>query len=208
MGFINIVSMDYYYSIVEHKFFEQKIRGSRFLANAFPIDSKEEVEKYLHQIRKEHYDATHNCYAYIMGSQGLEYRANDDGEPNGSAGNPILFSIKKYKLSDVLVVVTRFYGGTKLGVGGLARAYGDTAEEVVKLCKRRKIDITRKVKVFTTYDDINVIKRLLDEFAVSFDEVYTDTIEITADIPISKIEKFRQQITEQTADRSGSREEL
>lgn len=200
--------MDYYYSIVEHKFFEQKIRGSRFLANVFPIDSKEEVEKYLHQIRKEHYDATHNCYAYIMGSQGLEYRANDDGEPNGSAGNPILFSIKKYKLSDVLVVVTRFYGGTKLGVGGLARAYGDTAEEVVKLCKRRKIDITRKVKVFTTYDDINVIKRLLDEFAVSFDEVYTDTIEITADIPISKIEKFRKQITEQTADRSGSREEL
>lgn len=199
--------MDYYYSIVEHKFFEQKIRGSRFLANVFPIDSKEEVEKYLHQIRKEHYDATHNCYAYIMGSQGLEYRANDDGEPNGSAGNPILFSIKKYKLSDVLVVVTRFYGGTKLGVGGLARAYGDTAEEVVKLCKRRKIDITRKVKVFTTYDDINVIKRLLDEFAVSFEEVYTDTIEITADIPISKIEKFRKQITEQTADRSGSREE-
>ncbi|MER3328604.1 MAG: YigZ family protein [Candidatus Kapaibacterium sp.] len=199
--------MDYYYSIEEHKSFEDKIKGSRFIANVFPIESKEEADKYLATIRKEHYDATHNCYAYILGSQGLEYRANDDGEPNGSAGNPILFSIKKYKLSDVLVVVTRFYGGTKLGVGGLARAYGGTAEEVVKLCKRRKIDITKRVKIFTTYDDINTIKRLLDEYAVSFEEVYTDTIEIIAEIPLSKVIKFRAQITEQTADRSGSREE-
>lgn len=199
--------MDYYYSIEGQTSFEQKIRGSRFIANIFPINSKKEADVFLKQIRKEHYDATHNCYAYILGSQGLEYRANDDGEPNGSAGNPILFSIKKYKLSDVLVVVTRFYGGTKLGVGGLARAYGDTAEEVVKISIRRQIDITKKVKVFTTYDDINVIKRLLDEYAISFDEVYTDTIVITANIPLSKVEKFRKQITEQTADRSGSRED-
>jgi uncharacterized YigZ family protein len=199
--------MDYYYSIEEHKAFEQKIKGSRFIANIFPINSKEEADEYLTKVRKEHYDATHNCYAYIIGANGLEYRANDDGEPNGSAGNPILFSIKKYKLSDVLVVVTRFYGGTKLGVGGLARAYGGTAEEVVKISKRRQIDITKKVKVFTTYDDINVIKRLLDEYAISFDEVYTDTIEITADIPVSKVEQFRKDITEQTADRSGSRED-
>lgn len=197
--------MDYYYSIEEHKMFEDKIKGSRFIANIFPIVSKEEADIHLNSLRKEHYDATHNCYAYIIGSQGLEYRANDDGEPNGSAGNPILFAIKKYKLSDVLIVVTRFYGGTKLGVGGLARAYGGTAEEVVKLCKRRKIDITKKVKIFTTYDDINTIKRLLDEYAVSFEEVYTDTIEITAEIPVSKVTKFREQITEQTADRSGSR---
>ena len=199
--------MDYYYSIEEHKAFEQKIKGSRFIANIFPINCKEEADEYLTKVRKEHYDATHNCYAYIIGANGLEYRANDDGEPNGSAGNPILFSIKKYKLSDVLVVVTRFYGGTKLGVGGLARAYGGTAEEVVKISKRRQIDITKKVKVFTTYDDINVIKRLLDKYAISFDEVYTDTIEITADIPVSKVEQFRKDITEQTADRSGSRED-
>lgn len=199
--------MDYYYSIEGQKTFEQKIKGSRFIANIFPINSKKEAAVFLKQIRKEHYDATHNCYAYILGANGLEYRTNDDGEPNGSAGNPILFSIKKHKLSDVLVVVTRFYGGTKLGVGGLARAYGETAEEVVKICIRRQIDITKKVKVFTTYDDINVIKRLLDEYAISFNEVYTDTIVITAEIPVSKVEQFRKQITEQTADRSGSRED-
>ena len=198
--------MDYYYSINEPKSYEDKIKGSRFIANIFPIDSKDDADKYLHDIRKEHYDATHNCYAYIIGPDGLEYRANDDGEPNGSAGNPILFAIKKYKLSDVLVVVTRFYGGTKLGVGGLARAYGGTAEEVIKTCVRKKIDITKKVKVFTTYDDINTIKRLLNDYAVSFDEVYTDTIEIVADIPKSKVDEFRKKITEMTADRSGSRE--
>jgi uncharacterized YigZ family protein len=200
--------MDYYYSINEPKTYEDKIRGSRFIANIFPIDSKEQADKHLHDIRKEHYDATHNCYAYIIGSDGLEYRANDDGEPNGSAGNPILFAIKKFKLSDVIVIVTRFYGGTKLGVGGLARAYGRTAEEVIKTCVRKKIDITKKVTVFTTYDDINTIKRLLDEYAVSFDEVYTDTIEIVADIPVSKVDEFRKKITEMTADRSGSRELL
>ena len=198
--------MDFYYSIEDHRFFEEKIKGSRFIANIYPIQNKEEAEEHLNSLRKEHYDATHNCYAYILGSQGLEYRANDDGEPNGSAGNPILFSIKKYKLSDVLLVVTRFYGGTKLGVGGLGRAYGGTAEEVIKLCKRKKINITKRVKIFTTYDDINTVKRLLDEYAVSFEEIYTDTIEITAEIPISKVMNFRKQITEQTADRSGSRE--
>ncbi|MFN3195399.1 MAG: IMPACT family protein [Chlorobiota bacterium] len=198
--------MDYYYSITEPRTYEDKIKGSRFIANIFPIDSKEDADKHLHDIRKEHYDATHNCYAYIIGPDGLEYRANDDGEPNGSAGNPILFAIKKYKLSDVIVIVTRFYGGTKLGVGGLARAYGGTAEEVIKTCVRKKIDITKKVKVFTTYDDINTIKRLLTDYAVSFDEVYTDTIEIIADIPKSKVEEFRKKITEMTADRSGSRE--
>lgn len=199
--------MDYYYSIIENKSYEEKIKGSRFIANIFPISSKDDVESVLAKVRKEYYDATHNCYAYIIGSNGLEYRANDDGEPSGSAGNPILFAIKKYKISDVLVVVTRFYGGTKLGVGGLARAYGGVTEEVIKLCKRKKIDITKRVKVFTTYDDINIIKRLLDEYAISFEEVYTDTIEIVANVPISKVSQFQKQITEQTADRSGSREE-
>lgn len=199
--------MDYYYSIKEKKTYEVKISGSRFIANIFPVSSKKEVNTLLSEVKKEYYDSTHNCYAYILGAEGLEYRANDDGEPNGSAGNPILFSIKKYKLSDVLVVVTRFYGGTKLGVGGLARAYGGVTEKVIEISRRKKIDITKRVKVFTTYDDINIIKKLLDEFAVTYEEVYTDTIEIMANIPISKVAKFQKQITEQTADRSGSREE-
>lgn len=199
--------MDYYYSIKEKKTYEVKISGSRFIANIFPVSSKKEVNTLLSEVKKEYYDSTHNCYAYILGAESLEYRANDDGEPNGSAGNPILFSIKKYKLSDVLVVVTRFYGGTKLGVGGLARAYGGVTEKVIEISRRKKIDITKRVKVFTTYDDINIIKKLLDEFAVTYEEVYTDTIEIMANIPISKVAKFQKQITEQTADRSGSREE-
>ncbi|TNE37329.1 YigZ family protein, partial [bacterium] len=148
--------MDYYYSIKEKKTYEVKISGSRFIANIFPVSSKKEVNTLLSEVKKEYYDSTHNCYAYILGAEGLEYRANDDGEPNGSAGNPILFSIKKYKLSDVLVVVTRFYGGTKLGVGGLARAYGGVTEKVIEISRRKKIDITKRVKVFTTYDDINI----------------------------------------------------
>lgn len=197
--------MDYYYSIEENKSFEIKIKGSRFIGHAFPANSKEEALECLEVIRKKHYDATHNCFAYRIGQDGLEYRFSDDGEPNGTAGNPILFSIKKYSLSDVIVVVTRYYGGTKLGKGGLSKAYSEAAEEVIKLCKRKRKDITTKVQVFTTYDDISVIKRLLDEYALSYDETYTDTVEIIANIPESKVKEFQSRIIDDTADRSGSR---
>lgn len=197
--------MDYYYSIQEEVRYEEKIKGSKFIASAFPIDNSEEAEKIIKNMQKEFYDATHNCFAYKLGPKGLEYKVNDDGEPSGTAGNPILFAINKFKLSDILVVVTRFYGGTKLGKGGLARAYGGVTEEVIKTCVRRQIDITVPIQVFTTYDDISIIKKLVDDFAVTYDETYTDTVEIIANIPRSKAKEFQQQITDKTADRSGSR---
>jgi uncharacterized YigZ family protein len=196
---------DYYHTIEAIQRAEIKEKKSKFIATVIPASSKEKAKEELDKIKKEFYDATHNCYAYRIGAKGLEFRAADDGEPSGSAGKPILLSIKKYDVSDVIVVVTRFYGGTKLGKGGLARAYSAAAEEALELCEKKKIDVTTRVKVFCTYEEINVIKRLIDEYAVKYDESYTDSIDITAFIPKSKAEEFANKVDVLTNARAGTR---
>ncbi len=102
---------------------EFKDKGSRFIAFAYPIRSTEEVKQYVDTLRQEHHKARHWCYAYRLGVDGNQFRANDDGEPSGSAGRPILGQIDSAELTDVLVVVVRYFGGTLLGVPGLIHAY-------------------------------------------------------------------------------------
>jgi uncharacterized YigZ family protein len=104
------------------------VRGSRFLAEAIPVPGKDDCVELLRGIRKEYYDATHHCFAYRLGPDGTQFRTSDDGEPAGTAGKPILAAIDGAKLVAVMVVVTRYFGGTKLGAGGLARAYRQAAE--------------------------------------------------------------------------------
>ncbi|MFH1051051.1 MAG: YigZ family protein [bacterium] len=195
---------DFYLTIEERARFEIKVRKSKFIATASPAPTKDKAKEILGTIRTEFFDASHNCYAYRIGNQGLDFRASDDGEPNGSAGKPILFAIKKYDLSDLIVVVTRYFGGTKLGVGGLARAYSDAAESVLQLCTIKNVHITKQVKIFCTYDDLNTIKHLLSEFAISFEESYHDAVEIIAEIPKSKVGIFNNRITEATSARAGT----
>jgi putative IMPACT (imprinted ancient) family translation regulator len=96
-----------------------KEKGSKFLAFAYPVESEEEVKQRLLELRKAYYDARHHCYAYVLGAEKEKYRATDDGEPNHSAGDPILGQIRSRNLTNVLVVVVRYFGGVKLGVGGL-----------------------------------------------------------------------------------------
>lgn len=196
---------DFYFTIEEKQQNEIKINKSRFIATAIPVKNSDEAKEEYDKIKKQYHDASHNCWAWKFGENGLDFRYSDDGEPKGSAGKPILFTISKYDVSDILLVVTRFFGGKKLGVGGLVRAYSDAAEECLKLCKKKQIDITKKVKVFTTYEDLNVIKSLLDTYAVSYEEHYTDLIDITAQIPVSKVEEFTSNITQKTNARSGFR---
>lgn len=110
---------------------ELKVQGSRFLALSFPVGAREDAIDRWKSIKKEYHDATHHCYAYRLGREGLEFRSSDDGEPSGTAGRPILSVIDRRGLTDVLVVVVRYFGGTKLGVGGLARAYAEAADAVL-----------------------------------------------------------------------------
>lgn len=106
-------------------------RASRFLAYAWPVKDEEEINEHLDSLRKEYYDATHHCYAWRLGPTGEQYRANDDGEPSSTAGRPILGQMLSHELTDILIVVVRYYGGTKLGVPGLISAYRESAKAVI-----------------------------------------------------------------------------
>jgi uncharacterized YigZ family protein len=110
---------------------EMKVYGSRFIATALPVLTSAEAEQFISRIRKQYYDASHNCFAYRAGTDETRFRVSDAGEPAGSAGKAILGAIDRHGLSDVVVVVTRYFGGTKLGLGGLARAYGETAHQAL-----------------------------------------------------------------------------
>jgi uncharacterized YigZ family protein len=202
---IQSIEKDIYYTIAKKERTEIKIKGSRFIATASYAESKEQALEFLEQMRSEFFDATHNCFAWRIGASGMQFRASDDGEPSGSAGKPILFSINKYNVSDVVIVVTRYYGGTKLGVGGLARAYSEAAKEVLALCEAKPVHITEPISIFCTYQDISVIKRLVSEYAVTCDELYHESIEITANIPKSRSEEFMMQVNKMTNARAGCR---
>lgn len=190
--------VDIYWTISEQKRTEIKIKGSRFIATACPIVSKNNAMDFLEEIRKEFYDATHNCFGYTIGFDGLEFRFSDDGEPSGTAGKPILFSLQKFDVKDIIVVVTRYFGGTKLGVGPLARAYSDSASEVLNICEKKPIYLTKPIQIFCTYEEISIIKKLIDNHAISSQESYMDSIEIIAHVPLSKIELFIGLVTSST----------
>lgn len=118
---------DSYQSIKDQVQGELKDRGSKFLSFAFPVSGEAEVKAILSSLREKYWDASHHCYAYMLGASHSVFRANDDGEPSHSAGDPILSQIRSFKVSDILVVVVRYFGGTKLGVSGLIAAYRSAA---------------------------------------------------------------------------------
>jgi uncharacterized YigZ family protein len=111
---------------------QYKEKGSKFNAFAYPVQSEEDIKQILQDLRKEYYDARHHCYAYRLGSEKEVYRTNDDGEPSGSAGKPIFGQLLSYDLTDILVVVIRYFGGTKLGVSGLINAYRTATRDALE----------------------------------------------------------------------------
>lgn len=140
-----------------------KEKGSKFIAIAFPVESVEEVKEKLEGLRKEYYDARHHCYAYVLGHAGDEVRANDDGEPNHSAGDPILGQIKSKNLTNTLVVVIRYFGGTKLGVSGLIHAYKTAAAEALGESQILQKDITEHITLRFPYDEMNEVMKLVKD---------------------------------------------
>lgn len=123
---------DTYQSIKENSEGLFKDKGSKFIAYAYPIHSEEEVKEIIQVLKKEHYSARHHCYAYRLGPKGENYRANDDGEPSGTAGRPILGQLLSHELTNILVVVVRYFGGTLLGVSGLINAYKNATSDVIQ----------------------------------------------------------------------------
>jgi uncharacterized YigZ family protein len=121
-----------------------KEKGSKFLAFAFPVETEDEIKDRLYEVRKKYYDARHHCYAWFLGADKSRFRANDDGEPSNSAGKPILGKLQSHDLSQILIVVVRYFGGVKLGVGGLINAYRSAADDAIL----NGTIIQRKMKTF------------------------------------------------------------
>lgn len=140
-----------------------KEKNSKFFAYAFPIQQESEVKDIIEQIKKEHYNARHWCYAFQTGAQMVYYRVNDDGEPSNTAGAPIHGQIQSFELTDVLVVVVRYFGGIKLGVGGLITAYRAAAQMALEQATIIEKTIDSHFKVRFDYKDMNNVMRVIKE---------------------------------------------
>ena len=140
-----------------------KEKNSKFFGYAFPITSEEEVKPIIDHLRKKHINAGHFCYAYQLGTTKTIYRANDDGEPSNSAGMPIFGQIQSYDLTNIIVVVVRFFGGTKLGVGGLISAYKTVAQLALEQAEIVEKTIDIHFKILFDYKNINKVMRIIKE---------------------------------------------
>lgn len=158
-------SQEYYYTIEKKSVAEFKDRGSRFIAYAHPIIDAEDFKKILTAIKKEHPKAVHHCFAYRLGLTGDNFRANDDGEPSGAAGKPILGQIDSRHLTQVAIVVVRYFGGTLLGVPGLINAYKTSASLALQLIPAIKKTVEIVYEIQFDHTIINDIMRLLKQFS-------------------------------------------
>ena len=172
-----------------------KEKGSKFLAFAFPVNSEDELKKHLENLRKEYFDARHHCYAFVLGADKARYRANDDGEPNHSAGDPILGQIRSKDLTNILVVVVRYFGGTKLGVSGLIQAYKIATEDALKNASIIEVDVMSEISLRYDYTATpDVMKLMKDLDLVIKDQSFQDRSFLKAAFKISLEEKLKDRL--------------
>jgi uncharacterized YigZ family protein len=140
-----------------------KEKGSRFMAFAYPVSEQEEIKPILDKIRKDHHEAKHHCFAYMIGNERMIWRMSDDGEPSGSAGRPILGQINSFGLTNILIVVSRYFGGTLLGVGGLINAYRSAAASAIKNAEIEERTLQEYYEIFYPYISMNDVMKILKE---------------------------------------------
>ena len=172
-----------------------KEKGSKFLAFAYPVDSEGDIKTNLEALKKEYFDARHHCYAWMLGADKKHFRAFDDGEPNHSAGDPILGQIRSKGITNVLVVVVRYFGGTKLGVGGLISAYKKAAEEALNEAIIIEKEITETWKLFYLYASTPEVMRLVKEFDLNITgQKFEDQCELFFDVKLCYKELFLEKV--------------
>ncbi len=140
-----------------------KEKGSKFIAYAYPISSEDEIKDIVQELKKQYYDARHHCYAWQLGVDGERYRANDDGEPSGTAGKPILGQIRSHGLTNILVVVVRYFGGTKLGTSGLITAYKEATIDVINNSSTIEKTVNDFFEIEFDYGVMNDVMRIIKE---------------------------------------------
>jgi uncharacterized YigZ family protein len=193
-----MVVEDTYRTIEETSTGIYREKGSKFIAIARPVYTEDEIKLIVEDLRKEYYDARHHCYAYILGAKGEKWRVNDDGEPSGTAGKPIHGQLLSFNVTNVLVVVVRYFGGTKLGVSGLINAYKSAAQDALQNAKIITKTVDDIFSINFSYLVMNDIMRIIKDLNIDINEQQFDNscrIKVTirkslADEFISRVEKI------------------
>ena len=183
------------YTIEKEYSCEILIKKSRFIAYLFPINSQEKAQEVLKNIRKKHYDATHNCYAYIISDNDQTIiKSSDDGEPGGTAGVVIYEVLKKNNLTNLMCVVTRYFGGIKLGAGGLVRAYSQSTGEAIKQIDNI-IKIVNKAQIIIefSYDKIHEVEKYMHEYTIISKE-FSSNVRYTYEMPEEHVEDVKKDL--------------
>ena len=170
-------------------------KKSRFIANVSPISSEEEATNFIAEIKKQHYNARHNCFAYVIGGDIPIVKFSDDKEPNGTAGKPILDVLLGEKIENAIIVVTRYFGGTLLGIGGLVRAYGKSAKEGILAGKIVQMDVYTKVFINVDYSLIGKIQyEVSNNGHIIIDTEYTDLVKFSLYVKSELVDEFIKNI--------------
>jgi uncharacterized YigZ family protein len=173
-----------------------KDNGSRFIAQAYPVESEEEVKEIVGSLKKEYHDARHHCFAYRLGLDGSRWRANDDGEPSGSAGRPILGQIDAAGLSDILVVVIRYFGGIKLGIPGLIRAYKtSTADALAQATVVEKV-AGKDYRLSFPYLSMNAVMKVVKDMSLpQKDQYFAERCSMLLRVRLSQEAAFLERVS-------------
>lgn len=189
--------MDDSYKTIEHKAEGYIIeRKSKFISYILPVNTEEEVKEILEEYRRKHYNARHICWAYMLGHSREDFRSNDDGEPSGTAGRPILGQINSHELTNVLVLVVRYFGGTLLGTGGLVRAYKEATVAAIENAAivEKTIDNTFAIKF--EYPLLNEVMRILNQFdEAKWTQNFTETCELEISIRQTQYKELAKKLS-------------
>ena len=188
---------DTYKTIIEPSEGIYTEKRSKFIAIALPVRTLDEIKMHLETYQKKYYDARHVCYAYMLGAARKDFRANDNGEPSGTAGKPILGQINSNELTDILIIVVRYFGGIKLGAGGLIRAYSGSVAHAIEEIGRVEVKELTGLTVELTYSQYQVFSNFLEKKRLQeFDTTFLSDVSTTLFVEESEIERLGQELTE------------
>ena len=180
-----------------------KIKGSRFIACIGPARSAEEAARFVESVRQDFSDARHVCFAWRLGAAGDETRSNDDGEPSGSAGRPILMQLEGHEVSNAVAAVVRYFGGVKLGVGGLMRAYGGAAGQALDRAELREVEVQVGLRCVHPYGDSGAVQGVLAAWDLqAHEEEYGEAVSFTVRVGVRVAEAFEAALRDATAARA------
>lgn len=190
-----------YYTVKQAGSHEIIIQKSRFIGYVERVSNEEEANEFIQKIKKQHYNATHNCSAYIIGEHDQIQKANDDGEPSGTAGIPMLEVLKRLNLKNTAVVVTRYFGGIKLGAGGLIRAYSSTTSETIKKIGIVKGELMQGISLTVKYPLLGRVENMLHQSPHVIDKInYLEKVELIVYVHVHEVDTFKKEMINLTND--------